>query len=113
VCCEEKEDNFEHRDVDLRRSKYYREILNATRRKYLETSDRKDGPLSYLHLKRLRVHPKWQRHGAGTLLSKWGIDIAKEQSLDIGLYAMPMGENLYKALGFKCPVRRKPSTLLV
>ena len=29
------------------------------------------------------------------------MEVATEQNLDIGLYAAPLGEGLYKSLGFK------------
>lgn len=98
---EKSDDGSERRDADPARIKFYQEIINNARRKYLEPSGRKNGPLSYLHLTRLATYPKWQRHGAGTLLSQWGIDVADKQNLNIGLFASPSGEALYKELGFK------------
>lgn len=49
--------------------------------------------------------PKWQRHGAGTLLCNWGIDVAQEHNLQIGLLATPSGQGLYTKLGFKELIR--------
>ncbi|KAN0091697.1 hypothetical protein V8E51_017544 [Hyaloscypha variabilis] len=102
---EEKDDDSERRDADQVRIKYYQRIVNEARRTYLEPSGRENGPLSYLHCTRLATDPRWQRHGAGTLLSKWGLDVANDQTLAIGLFATPSGESLYTELGFELLTR--------
>ena len=61
---------------------------------------RKKNQLPYIHLTRLATRPEWQRHGAGTKLSKWGIKLAEKHGLDIGLFATPSGRTLYRELGF-------------
>jgi len=52
-------------------------------------------------LKILLCHPDYQRRGAGTALTRWGIKQAARLGLCTTVFASPMGLNLYKKLGFK------------
>lgn len=91
----------DRRDANWDRIKFYGSIVNPLVWKYLEPTERTSLPRSYIHLIRVATSPLWQRHGAGTLLCNWGIDVAQKHSLQIGLLASPMGQGLYAKLGFK------------
>lgn len=54
-----------------------------------------------MFLKILLCHPAYQRRGAGSALTKWGIDQAARHGLDTTVFASPMGLELYKKLGFE------------
>lgn len=54
-----------------------------------------------MFLKILLCHPLYQRRGAGSALTKWGIDQAARHGLDTTVFASPMGLELYKKLGFR------------
>jgi len=54
-----------------------------------------------MFLKILLCHPSYQRRGAGSALTKWGIDQAARHGLDTTVFASPMGLALYKKLGFR------------
>jgi hypothetical protein len=88
------------RDENTARDKAWKETLDDARRKYLEPNGPFNGPLSYLHLQQLHTHPDYQYNGAGTALTKWGIDLAQRHHLKIGLFASPMGEVLLRELHF-------------
>ncbi|KAK0634458.1 hypothetical protein B0T17DRAFT_485472 [Bombardia bombarda] len=62
-----------------------------------------DGPYNKRHvfLKILLCHPDYQRRGAGTALTNWGIDAARRLGVNTTVFASPMGESLYEKLGFK------------
>ncbi|KAK4223618.1 putative N-acetyltransferase ycf52-like protein [Podospora fimiseda] len=55
----------------------------------------------HVMLKILLCHPDYQKQGAGTALTKWGIDLAARLGLCTTVFASPMGLNLYRKLGFK------------
>ncbi|KAK3312015.1 acyl-CoA N-acyltransferase [Apodospora peruviana] len=56
----------------------------------------------HMFLKILLCHPDYQRRGAGTALTMWGINEARRQGgLHTTVFASPMGLALYKKLGFK------------
>jgi predicted N-acetyltransferase YhbS len=54
-----------------------------------------------MELADLACNPVYQRRGAGTSLTEWGIEKAKEQGLPIMLTASPLGRLVYKKLGFR------------
>ena len=55
-----------------------------------------------LELVQLYTHPDYMRHGFGSALVKWGINLAKEQRLAaISVSASEMGMLLYAHLGFQ------------
>jgi predicted acetyltransferase len=76
-------------------------VINKIVWEYLEPSGRTSLPRLYIHLIRVATAPQWQRHGAGTLLCNWGIDVAQKHKLQIGLLATPSGQALYSQLGWK------------
>jgi GNAT superfamily N-acetyltransferase len=43
----------------------------------------------------------YRRHGAATMLVRWGTDRADEEGVFCGVEASVMGSRLYEALGFK------------
>ncbi|KAM7208165.1 putative N-acetyltransferase ycf52-like [Naviculisporaceae sp. PSN 640] len=55
----------------------------------------------HMFLKILLCHPAYQRRGAGSALTRWGIDQAARHHLDTTVFASPMGLELYKKLGFE------------
>lgn len=55
----------------------------------------------HIMLKILLCHPDYQRRGAGTALTRWGIREAARLRLCTTVFASPMGLNLYRKLGFK------------
>lgn len=54
-----------------------------------------------MFLKILLCHPLYQRRGAGSALTRWGIDQAARYGLDTTVFASPMGLELYRKLGFR------------
>ncbi|KAK4141689.1 putative N-acetyltransferase ycf52-like protein [Dichotomopilus funicola] len=53
-------------------------------------------------LKILLTHPSYQRRGAGTALTRWGIETARQLGgLYTAVFASPMGMRLYRGLGFR------------
>ncbi|KAL2128497.1 hypothetical protein VTI74DRAFT_9109 [Chaetomium olivicolor] len=54
----------------------------------------------HVFLKILLCHPSYQRHGAGTALTTWGIEQARRLGVHTTVFASPMGVGLYKKLGF-------------
>lgn len=60
------------------------------------------GADNHLGLVRLKTHPDYMRRGFGSALTKWGINLAKEQHLAaVSVIASHMGMLLYAHLGFK------------
>jgi GNAT superfamily N-acetyltransferase len=54
-----------------------------------------------IHLWLLVTHPDYRRQGAGTMLTDWGINAAREEGWPVTVFASPMGELLYAHLGFQ------------
>ena len=88
-------DLHNRRDANPDRVQAWKTTLGEARKFYL--LDEYGG---YLHLQHLGTHPKYQRQGAGSALSRWGMELAKRYKLKIGLFASPMGKSLYDYLGF-------------
>lgn len=60
------------------------------------------GADNHVELVRLKTHPDYMRRGFGSVLVKWGIDLAKEQHLAaVSVAASQMGSLLFTHLGFK------------
>ncbi|KAK3304746.1 acyl-CoA N-acyltransferase [Chaetomium strumarium] len=55
----------------------------------------------HVFLKILLCHPSYQRRGAGTALTSWGIEQARRLGVHTTVFASPMGLRLYKKLGFR------------
>jgi GNAT superfamily N-acetyltransferase len=53
------------------------------------------------YLAGLAVDPAYQRRGAGTMLTRWGIDQARTESVPAGLEASLKGSVMYERLGFR------------
>jgi len=83
------------RDANPDRVKAWKETLSKARKFYFL-----DEFGNYLHLQHLGTHPDYQRHGAGSALSKWGTDLAQKHNPKVGLFASPMGKFLYTHLEF-------------
>lgn len=49
----------------------------------------------------LCCHPDWERRGAGTALTQWGVDKAKEMGLPAYVEASVPGQPVYERVGFK------------
>jgi len=73
------------RDANPDRVKAWKETLSKARKFYFL-----DEFGNYLHLQHLGTHPDYQRHGAGSALSKWGTDLAQKHNPKVGLFASPM-----------------------
>lgn len=56
---------------------------------------------SQVQLYHLATHPDYQRHGAGTRLLNWGLELAMREKKPITLFGSPMGTKLYAELGFR------------
>ena len=56
---------------------------------------------SCYYLDNLCVDFRYQRHGIGSLLLKWGLKVADEKMLSVGTAAGPKGHGLYLKHGFK------------
>jgi len=54
-----------------------------------------------VNLSALIVQPDFRRRGGGTMLVSWGIKRAEEKGWPATLCASPMGQLLYKHLGFE------------
>jgi len=54
----------------------------------------------HMFLRLLLCHPGYQRQGAGTALTCWGIQESRKLGLATTLFASPMGSSLYRRLGF-------------
>ena len=55
----------------------------------------------HVYLRRMIVHPEYQKQGIGTMLVKWGMDVADEGKIVGWLYSRPAGQKLYEREGFK------------
>lgn len=55
----------------------------------------------HVFLKILLTHPSHQRRGAGTALTRWGIEQARRLGVATTVFASPMGLGLYRRLGFR------------
>lgn len=55
----------------------------------------------HVFLKILLCHPDYQRRGAGTALTSWGIAEARRLWVPTTVFASPMGLRLYRKLGFQ------------
>jgi hypothetical protein len=47
------------------------------------------------------MHPDYFRRGAGTMLAKWGMELAEKNKWAITVFAGPMAYGPYERLGFK------------
>ncbi|KAK6851278.1 hypothetical protein PG987_000912 [Apiospora arundinis] len=61
---------------------------------------RKANPHGFLHLHICFTSPEYRRKGAGSLMMKWGCDLADQLGLPGWIEASPEGNYLYKVFGF-------------
>lgn len=87
----------QRRDADLKRMKAFEESLEKARTHYFKQVYGENR----MHLRLLVTHPDYQSRGAGGNLVRWGIEKSKEQNVAVTLFASPMGEQLYRKLGFR------------
>ncbi|KAM7183653.1 putative N-acetyltransferase ycf52-like [Rhypophila sp. PSN 637] len=73
----------------------------ATSKQHFFDQPYKSRGVGHMFLKILLCHPAYQRRGAGSALTRWGIDQAAKHRLDTTVFASPMGLELYKKLGFE------------
>jgi len=52
-------------------------------------------------LRRLFIHPDYQRRGIGRKLLQWGVDLADREKLVAWLHARPAGSKLYESAGWR------------
>jgi len=90
-------DHSVRRDVDLKRYDAYRAASVDYKKEVLEERYGKN----QLNLMTIVVHPDYFRRGAGTMLIRNGVDIARQQKVPITVYASPMGVPMYRKFGFK------------
>lgn len=58
-------------------------------------------PLDHgLELEMLAVRSYWQRRGIGTMLLRWGLEMAKDRMVPVSVAATICGRALYQKLGF-------------
>lgn len=89
-------DHFERRDADPKRMKAFRVALAKAKDKYFNSEYGEE----QIQLLILATLPDYQRQGAATRLSQWGIDYARKEKLAVTLFASAIGERLYGKLGF-------------
>ncbi|KAL4871215.1 hypothetical protein BDV12DRAFT_194577 [Aspergillus spectabilis] len=58
------------------------------------------GDTKHYYLDTLATHPDYQRQGAGSMLLKWGCDLADEQGVGLYVDASKAGAPLYERFGF-------------
>ena len=85
------------RDADLAHIAAFRSVLVASVNKYFDTPYGD----SQVQLYHLATHPDYQRHGAGTRLLNWGLELAMREKKPITLFGSPMSTKLYAELGFR------------
>lgn len=67
----------------------------------IDTNFLRESCKEYWYLQNLAVDPAYQRRGAGQLLTKWGIEKAREEGCCVALDATIMGQQVYEKLGFQ------------
>ncbi|KAI8665390.1 hypothetical protein LRP88_04101 [Fusarium phalaenopsidis] len=58
------------------------------------------GKIKHYYLDTLVTHPEYQRRGAGSMLMKWGCDLADENGAELYVDASKDGSFLYRKFGF-------------
>lgn len=48
------------------------------------------------------VHPEFQKQGIGKLLTKWGIEVARQMKAPLYLESSAAASKMYQDLGFRC-----------
>ncbi len=87
--------------------KYFRYVTNRSidycfRDELIEHMHKNFDDLSAcLHLVVLTVPSKHERKGIGRAMVRWGLDLAREEGLPVGLESTLAGKNLYDAENFK------------
>ncbi|KAH8812981.1 hypothetical protein F5884DRAFT_319900 [Xylogone sp. PMI_703] len=84
------------RSIDPVRSALLFNATEAAVNKYLK---------HHMELDNMAVDPTFFRHGYGTKLCQYGMNIAKEDSVPIGVIAAAMGAKLYEHLGFETIIK--------
>jgi GNAT superfamily N-acetyltransferase len=92
--------------------KYHRRDGNPARLAAVEAATKEmiekyfsDSP-NWWSLELLVTDRAYRRHGAATMLVRWGTDRADEEDVFCGVEASVMGSPLYEALGFR-PLEKK------
>ncbi|KAF8545283.1 hypothetical protein BDD12DRAFT_1391 [Trichophaea hybrida] len=93
--------NYTRRDVNPEHLAQFQKVMNEVHKQHWE----KKYPENF-RLDLLCTHPDWREHGAGTMLTKWGIHNALQESVAVGVESSPMGFPLYESLGF-CLIETK------
>ena len=87
----------QRRDADSKRMRAFEESLENARTHYFKQVYGENR----MHLRLLVTHPDYQSRGAGGTLVRWGIEKAMEKNIAVTLFAGPIGEHLYRKLGFR------------
>jgi len=90
-------DRYERKDGAPARMKAFREALAKCKEAWFTS---KFGT-QQLTLMMLGTRPDYERRGAGTMLTKWGLARAKDEKIPVTLFSSPMAEKLYATLGFR------------
>ena len=98
-----------HRDT-IRKDQGLDERRDANRKHYLEFSKQAGETFNkyfaqyggeQLHLWLLVTHSEFRRRGAAAVLVKWGVDTAEEKGWPVTVFGSPMGQLVYRRLGFE------------
>lgn len=54
-----------------------------------------------MQLQYVATHPQYLRHGAGAAVTEWGLSLANEHDLKVGVFASPLGGILFEYLDFE------------
>jgi GNAT superfamily N-acetyltransferase len=86
----------QRKDANKEHCRAFSEAVKQRPKKYFAEYGAKQ-----VYLSILMTHPDYRRHGAGTMLTDWGVEHAKEKGWPVTVCASPMGRLLYAHLGFR------------
>jgi GNAT superfamily N-acetyltransferase len=88
--------DHQRKDADFARLDAFNKVMNDVHKKYWEQEYANN-----FRLDLLCTIPAHRRKGAGTMLTRWGMDLAIMEGANVGVESSPMGLPLYERLGFK------------
>ena len=90
-------DILSRRDASPARMRAFRTALAEGKKEFFDDTYGE----AQLNLMTLVTLPEYWRRGIGTKLAEWGVLKSREDNLTMTLFASPMGERLYKRMGFR------------
>jgi GNAT superfamily N-acetyltransferase len=87
---------YQRRDADFARLEAFGKVMDDIHKSYWERKYANN-----FRLDLLCTIPAHRRKGAGTMLTRWGLDLAQKEGANVGVESSPMGLPLYEKLGFK------------